>query len=387
MKKVIYFILILFMLSFSFYSCQNLNYFALLAGEGKVFIIDEKGSLIKSFDLGLKGKINLKEVKKDYASFNYFETDGFKSDIYLIKIKSGDLIKVTEKISGYFPYYPKFVGPSLLVFTQRDIKADRESLYLFNIEKRELTNLTEELNIEQTVPIFVDEKEKLVYLVKKSEDEKESLYSFNLNTKKFERVIPNFSSKVFNPIFSKDGKYILFFSFTENRGDLYLFNLKSGDLKNITKDLDFEISTNFLVLENRVFVKVNDLKSKGESKILIIDLNSQKKEFLDIKNFYDFYLFTIAKSDIFFMGKENINDSYQLYSTDFEAKNVKRISQKEEGIFNGQFDLSKDNQKLIYGVRDKEGKDNIIFFNLNKNRKINLTKDLKIKIDSFIFLY
>jgi Tol biopolymer transport system component len=161
---------------------------------------------------------------------------------------------------------------------------------LFNVPKRELIrNLTKGLPEEYeyiigqfltTGPLmgrdlaFSPSGDQIAFFAKKEKGR--HLVLVNAVTAKMERSIAMKVEQQLNPAFSPDGKKIAFHGFQGNKADIFMYDLESGELTNVTSDDFFDASPSFSP-DGRwlLYSSVVD----GYAKLFRLDLTDTKSRF------------------------------------------------------------------------------------------------------------
>ncbi|MCX8095792.1 MAG: hypothetical protein N3D74_06385 [Caldisericia bacterium] len=389
MKKRFLIIFMLFILSFSLFSCKKERARELIvSSENKIIIFDKNFKVVKEFDTGLKGKLILGEIRNNKILFNYFSDDYSKSGIFALDFETGEMLNLTEGLLGNFPYTPKFYDDENILFTLKEMGL-REYLYIYNLKFKNKKPLIFNLISSYIYPIYIDELEKNLYMHILKENETKSkiaLYKF-LSDEFIENYITFKENFYFQGNSNENGE-ILGKSFDNNLkvSKIEILNLETKEFKSVfeTKEGEIYNETFFNNSRNILFKFVpNDLNKKPY--ISIIDRNGNIIKNIEPPNSKDFYIRGVFKNYLYLMVQEVSGGKYVLYGTDLDNVSFKKLT-RENYFYGGDLIYSDLKGKIILseikeGTQDKE----YILMNLNGEMKINLNEKLKIKIDSIIF--
>lgn len=390
MKKKFLLIFMLFVLSFSLFSCKKEKTpFLIVSGDGKISLFDKNLNLIKEFKTEFKGKIILGEIRKDLVLFNYFSDDYTKSGIYCLNFESGEILNLTDGLLGYFPYTPKFYDDENIIFTLKE-SGGREYLYIYNLKIKNKKPLIMNLISQFIQPIYIDELNNKIYIhILKYNEANSKIGIYNFITEEFVENYITFDNKkfYFRGIQSENGE-ILGTSYDNITGKekIEILNLDTKEYKLIYEESSGDISDETFVKNSQnILFKLtpNELGKKGY--IVLIDRNGKVLKTIDGPTQFEFYVREVLGNYLYLMAQEEVGGKYFLYTLDLEKISYKKLT-RETYFYGGDFIFSNSFNKIIIseikeGILDKD----YILMDLNGENKINLNEKLKIKIDSILF--
>jgi dipeptidyl aminopeptidase/acylaminoacyl peptidase len=196
---------------------------------------------------------------------------------------------------------------------------DRKHIYLFDVETRSYTKITEG-NHDFSQPRFSSDGKSLFYVGTKAEDKEwgylPAIWKYNLNTKA-ETLLYQGNGYIIAPAVSPDGKWLAFAGHTrgerkQGNTNVLLLSLESGEFKNLTESFDYTIGN---------LVGVDAKYDTGEERLL----------------------WNSASSRIYFTA--TVGGDCQLFNVDLEGHVSNALSSSVASITS--FDLINDEKAVI----------------------------------------
>lgn len=387
MKKIV-FILFFLILFLNFVSCKKEKQgMILITSKGDFLILDENLNLTKKIQKNLDGKALISEVYGDLILFNLQSSDSFKNNIFLLNLKSKEIINITKDLEGTFLYKPKFYNLENYLFTLRDKNA-QESLYLYSLKDNSVKIISKNIKSSYIYPFYIDNEDEKIYIHLLKKDEKNSKISlYDLNKDEFIENYISFENNFFITEPNENGEFLLISYDKLEETKIFIVNLANKLFNKIYSIKDGDIyNISFFDYSDKILFKFVPFETKKTSSIIIIDRNGNLvKEILSPFN-GDFYILNSFGKKIFIMAQKNVDTKFSLYSLNIDNKDLKVLT--KENSFGGDLIISKEKEKLIIS----ESKNNALnkdyfIMNLDGSKKVNLNEKLKIdSIDSIIFL-
>jgi len=235
-----------------------------------------------------------------------------------------------QKSKNFLNYAPSLSPNGEVIAYYRDNKGNIEIRLLSTLNQQNLGRLVssgsgrkfESLHLLEGHISFLPDQEKVCFVSKESGQD--VLYIFNILKRKVAKRISLGLDRIMWPEFSKDGNKITFSGVKNGASDIYVYYLKSGKLKDLTKDLFSDREPSFY----------------GD-KILFV---SDRPE-----------------------GNEWNYNKYALYSID-EGGNIEKVLS-----FGGSIHSPYGRDSLIYFLSDRDGIDNLYVYDLGKKGIYQLT--------------
>lgn len=387
MKKIV-FILFFLILFLNFVSCKKEKQgMILITSKGDFLILDENFNLIKKIQKNLDGKAIISEVYGDLILFNLQSSDSFKNNIFLLNLKSEEIINITKDLEGTFLYKPKFYNLENYLFTLRD-KNMIESLLIYSLKDHSKIIISDKIKSSYIYPFYIDNEDEKIYIHLLKKDEKNSKISlYDLNKDEFIENYISFENNFFITEPNENGEFLLISYDKLEETKIFIVNLANKLFNKIYSIKDGDIyNISFFDYSDKILFKFVPFETKKTSSIIIIDRNGNLvKEILSPFN-GDFYILNSFGKKIFIMAQKNVDTKFSLYSLNIDNKDLKELT--KENSFGGDLIISKEKEKLIIS----ESKNNALnkdyfIMNLDGSKKVNLNEKLKIdSIDSIIFL-
>jgi Tol biopolymer transport system component len=191
-------------------------------------------------------------------------------------------------------------------------------------------------------------------------------------------------SEIINTSWSPDGKSIVFSGIMGGLSNLYLYNLDSGKLENLTNDAYGEIEPEFspdgkkIVFSTDRFTSNLSTIDMGNYQLAIYDLDTKKIEkvkcFDSGKNINPQWS-SDGKSIYFLSDQNGITDIYKLNLTDNSISELTNIYTGVSGITNlsPALSVAGKNNKIVYSVYE-DGKYSIYSYDNTKPHNVNIVK-------------
>lgn len=385
MKKIIVvlFFLILFL---NFVSCKKESKEEILiSSKGDFLILDENLNLIKKIQKNLDGKALISEVYGDLVLFNLQTIDPFKNGVYLLNLKSEEIINLSKDLEGTFLYKPKFYDGENYLFTLRDKNA-QESLYLYSFKDKSLKLISKNIKSSYIYPFYIDYKDKKIYIHLLKKNEKNSKISlYDLNKDELIENYISFENHFFITEPNENGEFILISYEKLEETKVFIVNLANKLFSEVYSVKDGDIyNISFSDNSNKLLFKFVPFDTKKTSSIKIIDRNGNLvKEILSPFD-GDFYILNSFGEKIFIMAQKKGDTKFGLYSLNIDSKDLIELTIKNS--FGGDLIISKEKLIISESINNALNKDYFIM-NLDGSKRVNLIEKLKIdSIDSIIFL-
>lgn len=385
MKKIII-VLFFLILSLNFVSCKNKSKEEILiSSKGDFLILDENLNLIKKIQKNFDGKTLISEAHGDLVLFNLQSSDPFKNGIFLLNLKSEEIINLSKDLEGTFLYKPKFYNLENYLFTLRD-KNSQESLYLYSLQDKSLKLISKNIKSLYIYPFYIDNKNKKIYIHLLKKDEKNSKISLYYLNK--DELIENyiiFENHFFITKPNKNGEFILISYDKLEETKIFIINLANKLFNEVYSVKDGDIyNISFFDNSDKILFKFVPFEIGKTSSIIIIDRNGNLvKEILSPFD-EDFYILNSLGEKNFIMAQKKDDTKFSLYSLNIDNKDL--IELTIENSFGGDLIISKEKLIISESKNNALNKDYFIM-NLDGSKKVNLIDKLKIdSIDSIIFL-
>jgi len=389
MKKI-FIILFLLIIFLNLMSCKNKKEeVILISSKGKFLILDENLNLIKKIEKNLDGKVLISEVNGDLVLFNLQSYNPSKNRIFLLNLKSEEIINITEDIEGTFLYKPKFYDSENVIFSVRDKNA-LESLYIYSLKDKTIKLISKEVKSSYIYPFYIDNINKKIYvhLLKQNEiNSKIALY--DLNKDEFIENYINFENHFFITESNENGEFILLnYDIKNDTQKIQIFDLKKKDSKDI-----FEIKNgyihNVLFSDDSNFILFEFIPYEIEKKplIYVIDKSGKLIKEISFPIDSDFYILNSKKDQIFIMAQKEGETKYKLYSLNINNNELKEFTANDK-FFGGDLLISKEKEKIIISeFKDNPSNKDFLMMNINGTERKSLLEKLNIdNIDSILFL-
>lgn len=389
MKKI-FIILFLLIIFLNLMSCKSKKEEVILvSSKGNFLILDENLNLIKKIEKNLDGKVLISEVNGDLVLFNLQSDKPLKSGIFVLNLKSEEIINITEDIEGTFLYKPKFYDNENVIFSVRD-KNILESLYIYSLKDNSKKLVSKEVKLSYIYPFYIDNIDKKIYvhLLKQNEtNSKISLYDLNID--EFVENYINFENHFFITESNENGEFILLNYDIKNKTQkIQIVNLKKRDFRDIFEIKNGDIH-NILFSDDSNFVIFKLIPNELEKKplIYVIDRSGKLVKEISFPIDSDFYILNSKKDQIFIMAQKKGETKYKLYSLNINNNELKEFTANDE-FFSGDLLISKEKEKITFSeFRDNSSTKDFLIMDINGTERKSLNEKLNIDIiDSIIFL-
>lgn len=172
----------------------------------------------------------------------------------------------------------------------------------------------------------------------------DAIFITNVKNGKYEKIDLKFHS-ISSVSWSKNGKYLAFIASDLDQSDVYLYDLDTKELSNLTQD---------------VFTDLNPVWAPNSELIYFISDRGENLDPESRKHSKKMWKHDISKSD--------------LYSIDINTKEIKRITNSPR-YYKSSIAVSPDGQKILY-VSDANGINNIYELDLSTNKIVPMTNSL-----------
>jgi Tol biopolymer transport system component len=175
---------------------------------------------------------------------------GAQDAIYLVDVNSGDKEKIEFDLDGIFSVDWSPDGKKL---TFVGVKAPQSDIYLYNLESKQLTNLTDDI-FTDTDPVFAPDSRTIYFSsdrrdftspdmlpsgfrISKMDYSQLDLYAIDADSRQMRRITNFPNSNEMSPVFSPDGKRLLYISDRNGINNIYERDLQTGEDRPITNSL------------------------------------------------------------------------------------------------------------------------------------------------------
>ncbi|MFA5032490.1 MAG: hypothetical protein WC614_05660 [bacterium] len=220
-----------------------LNFIVNRYGENKVGEILKKQGIIGNFEGSLEQVLGIDEKELNRLWMQELKTKYWKECAGKLPVPENTR-QLTDRDGKYAFNTSPVISPDgseIAFFSDRD---DYESLYLMSAINGEVkakligggkTEAFESFHIMQGGIGWSPDNQKIVMVAKNAG--KDVLYIMNSHSRKITKKIVPDLDRVFSPSFSPDGKKIAIRGVKEGAADIYVIDLKSGDMEQITEDM------------------------------------------------------------------------------------------------------------------------------------------------------
>ncbi len=366
------------------YKMGQMFYYFLEKTYGEEIIKNITKDIVESrnFEKSLK-KFTEKELKEVNEEFFHFLRSRYYTNY--INLDSIDVIaKKITKDRGFFRSPVDIDGTNLLIITESRFTP---SLVIYDRNKHKKTKLISTYRNEEFFEFLYDdnnniglsEDQKVVFITRSKG--KNQLYVYDLKNRKANKIKLPFSI-ITSPDISKDGKKIVFSAINENfKRDIYLYEIETKKLLNLTEDSFVDDEPRFVDDENIIFISDRrdikniyflNISSKTITRYLSIGKNvrnpsvkGSKILFVSVEAFPSIYLFDIKENKLYkeispvgrienpsFSKDEKIlfsiykDGAHGIYEykpilsnsiNDFELKNYERVAGEKEDDYDISF--------------------------------------------------
>ncbi len=175
---------------------------------------------------------------------------GAHDAIYLVDVNSGDSEKIEFELDGIFSVDWSPDGKELAFV---GVKAPQSDIYLYDLETKKLTNLTDDIFTDSD-PVFAPDSRTIYFSsdrrdftsaakippgfrISRMDYSQLDLYAIDVETRTMRRVTDYPNSDETSPVFSPDGKRLLYISDRNGINNIYERDLQTGDDRAITNSL------------------------------------------------------------------------------------------------------------------------------------------------------
>lgn len=181
-----------------------------------------------------------------WLAFTQGDQDRGETDVVLFNFITGKDWTINSK--GYHAAIPVFSNDSKLITLPQWKGTESPQIAIYDIEKKEVIDLIDNNGKECWRPFFAP-NDSLIYYIRMGDGNKFSVYSYNLSEKKSEEALTT-NYNIWDIAVSPSGKYIAFAGNKDGNWDIFIFDLESKAIKQVTKSIGNEWDPTFGVTDD-----------------------------------------------------------------------------------------------------------------------------------------
>lgn len=171
-----------------------------------------------------------------WLAFTQGDQDRGETDVVLFNFITGKDWTINSK--GYHAAIPVFSSDSKLITFPQWKGTESPQIAIYDIEKKEVIDLIDNNGKECWRPFFAP-NDSLIYYIRMGDGNKFSVYSYNLSQKKSQEVLTT-NYNIWDIAVSPSGKYIAFAGNKDGNWDIFIYDLVSKAIKQVTRSIGDE---------------------------------------------------------------------------------------------------------------------------------------------------
>lgn len=171
-----------------------------------------------------------------WLAFTQGDQDRGETDVVLFNFITGKDWTINSK--GYHAAIPVFSSDYKLITFPQWKGTESPQIAIYDIEKKEVIDLIDNNGKECWRPFFAP-NDSLIYYIRMGDGNKFSVYSYNLSQKKSQEVLTT-NYNIWDIAVSPSGKYIAFAGNKDGNWDIFIYDLVSKAIKQVTRSIGDE---------------------------------------------------------------------------------------------------------------------------------------------------